>query len=190
MLRHTAAREKPTAIRTTSKHAWRQLPFHSKSYLYLFRKSGTKFPADWKNIIFFYQGENLKFVGTKKNLPVWSLWGMNLKLDLAAARAFHPVIWHLKRKKNFFPFFFYFPRVSPPTFKSGHTHTSSSTSYSTWYKKKCSLLRRIKPPSTENSFRFSRLIFLLDNTILLPFHYFLRYSLSWERKGNLQSASY
>ena len=27
----------PTAITTTSKHMWKQLPFLSKSYLYLFR---------------------------------------------------------------------------------------------------------------------------------------------------------
>ena len=58
-----------------------------------------------------------------KNLPVWSLWGMNSKPDLVAAKAFHSVIWHLKRKKNFFPPFFYIIRVGPPTFKSGHTHT-------------------------------------------------------------------
>ena len=85
-----------------------------------------------------------------KNLPVWSLWGMKSKPDLVAARAFHPVIWYLKRKKNFsFPtfffffFFFYFTLVGPPTFKSGHTHTHtpSSTSFSLY--KKCSLLHRV-----------------------------------------------
>ena len=36
-----------------------------KSYLYLFRNSGTKFSANWRNK-FFYQAENLKFIGTKK----------------------------------------------------------------------------------------------------------------------------
>ena len=97
----------PPAITNTSKHVRRQLPFLSKSYLYLFRKSGTKFPADWRNI-HFYQAENQKFVGTKKSTGLISLWH-ELKTRFMVARAFHPVIWHLKRNKRlFFPFFSFF----------------------------------------------------------------------------------
>ena len=43
---------RPPAITTTFKHVQRQQPFHSKTYLYLFKKSGTKFPADWRNKFF------------------------------------------------------------------------------------------------------------------------------------------
>ena len=46
MPRPMAARAGLTAITTTSKHVLRQLPFLSKSYLYLFRKFRTKFPTD------------------------------------------------------------------------------------------------------------------------------------------------
>ena len=42
----------PPAITTTSQHVRRQQPLLSKTYLYLFRKSGIKFPAGWRNMNF------------------------------------------------------------------------------------------------------------------------------------------
>ena len=131
----------PPAITTTSKHVWRQLPFLSKSYLYLSRKSGTKFPTDWRNKFFIRL--RIKNLLVLKILPVWSLLGMKSKPDFVAARAFHPVIWHLKRRKTFlFLFFFYFTQIGPPTFKSGYTHSEFNFLFN-MIQKKCSLLHRV-----------------------------------------------
>ena len=108
---HAAARPGPTAITTTSKHAWRQLPFLSKSYLYLFRKSGTKFPAAWRNN-FFYQAETLKFVGTEKSTCLISL-GHELKTRLRVSQGLSPSDLTYQEKGNLLflslsLFFFFF----------------------------------------------------------------------------------
>ena len=96
----------PPAITTSSKHVRRQLSFSQKATSIYLENPELNFPPIEETYI-FYLPENLKFIGTKKKIPVWSLWVMNSKPDLVAIMAFHPVIWHLKRMKNILsPLFF------------------------------------------------------------------------------------
>ena len=114
----------------------------SKSDLYLFWKSGTKFPADWRNI----NDGNLKFL-VLKNLPVWSLWGMNSKPDFVAARTFYPVIWSQVKEKLLFPFFLIHSARPAHAQIHTHTHTHKHTLLVQLHiqhdTKKCSLLHEI-----------------------------------------------
>ena len=118
---------------------------------------------------FSYRPENPNFLGYKKNLPIWSLWGMKSKPDLMAAGAFNLVIWYLKRKKNFsFLFFLRSGRathVQIHTHTHTHTHTPSSTSFSTWFRK-CSFLHLVTLVTAPNVFPDSLSIFSVPTLCL------------------------
>ena len=127
----------------------RQLLLLSKSYLYLFRKSRTKFPADWRNI-YFYQAENLKFVCSKKSTCLISL-EHELRTRLSGDQGLSTSdLTSQEKEKLLFSFFFLHSsrptHVQIRTHTYTHAHTPCSTSYSTWYKKKCSLLHCVTSP--------------------------------------------
>ena len=98
-------------------------PFSQKATPIYLKKSGAKFPADRRIINFFYQAENLKFVGTKKSIGLISL-GHEVKTRLSGGQGLSSSDLTSQGKEKLFFLFFFFIGLAHSLIRT-HTHTYS-----------------------------------------------------------------
>ena len=126
-------------------------PFSQKATSIHWTNPGRNFPPIEETLIFFLSGRESKICWYQKIYLFDLSWSWTQNQTSWQPGPFTQWSDISRKRKIFFPPFFYFTRVGPPTLKSGqtdrqtdtHTHTLLVQLHIQHDRKKCSLLHRV-----------------------------------------------